>query len=301
MNLDPADRFAEAVARCREKQEQLRTMEFRTLLFIYGMLADAHALAVEMRADAALRATFYRTLASENMRRGNDEVLILVEYLFFPHVLRRADADNKPYIDKASRYAKLIREAIAANTHPADFVRFARENGIQKTARAKPNKDAAQPSAEESGLGEPRETPPVEMKRIAVPAEAPDAGDNTFIGEVWFNSPKLSIRAAEAREAAKATPQVVSVRYITYPGKQKVVIGLEARPFSGPFPKPAIAPLDDSPFPITDRPEHRPPADRTAAASNAFWGGQSRDTKERSPRRRIGPGSPPPWPWQSSS
>src|SRR5437762_2988347 len=109
------EQFAEAVARCREKQEHLRTLEFRTILALYEMLGDAHALAALMRADDGFRAIFYAVLASENMRRGNDEVLLLVEYLFFPHVLRGGRSSHKADLSKASRYAKLIKKAISAD------------------------------------------------------------------------------------------------------------------------------------------------------------------------------------------
>src|SRR5215204_2714404 len=104
MMTQTEEQFVEAVARCREKQELLRTLEFRTDLALYGMLGDAHALAVQMRADDALRATFHRALASENMRRGNDEVLLLVEYLFVSHVLRSSNITHKADLNKASRY-----------------------------------------------------------------------------------------------------------------------------------------------------------------------------------------------------
>jgi hypothetical protein len=303
--MDRQTYFNETVARCREKQEQHRTMEFRTRLALYAMLAEAYGFVVEMRADDALPAIFYRTLASKNMRRGNDEVLLLVEYLYFPHVLRGVNERNKADCTTASKYAKLIRKAISANTLPVDFVRFAREHGVQKTALAKPKDAASRSTAEETGVDEPPKTTLVEMKRTAASVELPDTGDDRFIGEVWFNSPKLSRRAAEAREAAEATPQVVNVRYIKYPGKeQKVVVGFEAKPFSGPSPDPAVAPLE-APR-VFARPtslEHTPSASSVPTADRDRV--EPRASTKRTPQRRIGrvwappwPGYAPRWPWQ---
>jgi hypothetical protein len=75
------------------------------------------------------------------MRRGANEALTLVELAFFPHVLlRRATGDHqnhKPYIDKASSYAKVISYALAHKVKPADLVKFIRDNGgIQAIAKA---------------------------------------------------------------------------------------------------------------------------------------------------------------------
>jgi len=133
-----------------------------------------------MRKNDELRADFYRAIASQNMRKSDNEVLLLVEYTYFPHVLQPGK-DHKDDINKASRYAKLMKKALAANIRPTDFVAFARKQGIQKTALTKavrdphPEKHSKVETGELSNLG-------AELGSRATDVEPPASWSSVFPG-----------------------------------------------------------------------------------------------------------------------
>jgi hypothetical protein len=153
-----------------------------------------------MRTDPALEASF-RTLIEQNIQ-GNppNETLFLVKYAFFPHTLSPGPG-HKSNITKASRYAKLINHALDQNIDPAEFVAFARSQGIQRTA---------------AGSRSRIRRVPLHRRRPASRASTVATGNSLLATilkplEAWFASNELAARLAACLRAAQARPQKISL------------------------------------------------------------------------------------------
>ena len=275
------DALEEAIGRARSKYDLFRQFASRTHKALREALAELYTLLLRIRSDEALRSAFYRALVSQNMRIGEKEELLLIEYAFFPHVLLPGK-DHRDDINKASRYAVLIKKALAAKISPTDFVAFARKERIQETARADAKRKSqsakgsevengeavnltadpsnrvtatADPSNRVTPTGEPvKEVAPTADPVKRITAVEPSASWDTVLpGEVWFNSTALAQKAVEIDHAAKAQRQLVNIA-IHVDGERRVVTGITAEPWHGPFPRPKVAPIGSS---IADAPAAR--------------------------------------------
>jgi hypothetical protein len=269
--------FEEAIGRARSKYELFRQFASRTHKVLREALEELYALLLKIRSDEALRTAFYRALVSQNMRIGDKEELLLVEYAFFPHVLLPGK-DHRDDINKASRYNTLIKKALAANISPTDFVAFARKetalaNAKRKSQPAKrseveigePANLTADPSNRVTATAEPvkrvtataepvkRVTPTAEPVKRFTAVEPPASWDTVLPGEVWFNSTGLAQKAVEFVRAAKAQRQRGNIEFY-FDGERTVVTGIAAEPWHGPFPMPKVAPIGSS---IADAPAAR--------------------------------------------
>lgn len=253
--MDQETFFDQKVASCREKQERHRAMEFRTNLALYIMLAEAYELAVHIRADDALRAIFHRALAAQKMRsRSNNQILLLLEYLFFPHVLLRADKDNKPDIDKASRYATWLSEAVSANTDPKGFVQFAQKRKAPTSVNGTSKSDVTQSNAPGADHSKSPNATSVEMDRTDSADEIIlQLRDEMFVGAVRFNTVNLAKQAAAAQRAANSVPLQITMTYITYPTElEKVITAMTIKRLHRrhPYAYPIVAPLEAIPIEV---------------------------------------------------
>src|SRR4051812_35514635 len=90
---------------------------------------------LEFQDDPVLRTDFELALTVQKMRTSPNQVLLVTEYIYFPHVLHAGEG-HKPAINKASTYAAVYEKALASNISAPDFVSFVQKNGgITKIAR----------------------------------------------------------------------------------------------------------------------------------------------------------------------
>ena len=128
----PTD-FEDFISACREAYGVYQQFVSRTDESLYQALGQVHRARFRMGTDTKLAADFRKLLQRHVADTPTNESLFLVKYAFFPHTLQPGPG-NKSDITKASRYAKLINQALDQNVEPADFVGFARNQGIQRTA-----------------------------------------------------------------------------------------------------------------------------------------------------------------------
>jgi len=224
--------FDVAINACREAYTGFEHLANRTDVALYRALAGAHALRQRMQRDLVIRASFDQLLQQHTTGKAVNETLFLIKYTFFPHTLEPGPG-HKADITKASRYAKLVNKALDGNIPPGDFVAFARQHGIQRTAlalgkqqwprRRDPRRRGRSPASKiQSVISGPRF-----LADIAAPLES------------WFYSDHVAAQLAQAVADAKGCPQKVSLTI--YVNRERAVItGIAAQPWAGKFPEGAI-------------------------------------------------------------
>lgn len=222
MNLD------RQILSCREAYAVFEQLANRTDDALYQALSVVHALRFQMRDDNALQTEFVGLLQDHAGRKSANETLFLVKYAFFPHTLQPGPG-HKSDITKASRYAKLINRALAQNIAPADFVAFARQHGIQRTAVGSP-----------MGKRSPRRVGPPRQKFVS--DASPVVDDEALISailqplEPWFYTAGLATQFSELLSEASRGPQKLSLTvYVNH--ERAVVTGLIGRAWRGQFPE----------------------------------------------------------------
>src|SRR5437868_4871118 len=194
-----ATEFNLIISSCRKSYAAFQQLASRTDDALYHALGDLHALRSRMRNEPVLRAEFDELLQM-NGGKSTNETLFLVKYVFFPHTLQPGPG-HKSDITKASRYAKLINKALDQRIQPADFVAFARQQGIQRTALA----------SRTSKRLPIRTNPP--QSRKSPSSSSSVTGTASFMGpilaplEPWFYSHALATRLADVVRRAKDQPQ----------------------------------------------------------------------------------------------
>ena len=138
MQTGQSDAFDRAVSRCRAAYAEFQHLASRTDAALYQALGQVYSLQCEMGSNSRLQVAFAQLVECCAARPPINQALLLVKYTFFSDTLEPGPG-HKPAITKASRYAKLINKAVAANIAPGDFVGFAREAGVQRTAAGSPH------------------------------------------------------------------------------------------------------------------------------------------------------------------
>lgn len=203
-------------------------MASRTDDALYQALGQVHELQFRIPIDTALAHCFDALLQQHTGGKCLNETLFLVKYAFFPHTLQPGPG-HKSDITKASRYAKLINKARAHNIPPAEFVAFAREQGIQRTAVS-------------SRLGKRSRLRAGPAGRRRSSRVSPITESGSFVGAVlhplvtWFYSDKVGERLTVALRAAQYQPQKISLTvYVNH--ERAVVTGCIGQAWNGEFPE----------------------------------------------------------------
>jgi hypothetical protein len=204
--------FEDFISACREAYGVYQQFASRTDEALYRALGQVHKLRSQMQADPALQARFTKLLEQNVADKPTNESLFLVKYAFFPHTLQPGPG-HKSDITKASRYAKLINQALDQKVEPADFVAFARNQGIQRTAagsrrghfpRAAPHR--RRPAARSSSVGA--------AKLLLGPLLRPL--------QTSFSKAELAVRLAACLRAAQVQPQKISLT--VYVNEERAVL-----------------------------------------------------------------------------
>jgi hypothetical protein len=220
--------FDAAIAGCREAYVEFQQFASRTDEALYRALDQIYALRYRMHTDTVLRSDFDELLRQHAPTKVGNETLFVVKYIFFPHTLEPGPG-HKSDITKASRYAKLVNRALEQNIEPADFLAFARQHGIQRTAVARRGKRC------------PGRRSPRRGGRQAAPNRQSVNFCPRFVTDIaapleprFYNS-NVAAQLAQAVVDAKESPQKISLTmYLT--NERAVVTGITARPWAGQFP-----------------------------------------------------------------
>lgn len=237
--------FDALISACRQAYAAFQQLASRTDEALYQALGQVHALRWQMRSDTALHAQFQQLLEQHAPDKSGKDTLFLVKYAYFPHTLQPGPG-HKADITKASRYAKLINKALDQDVQPADFVEFARDQGVQRTAAASRR---ASPPRYCSGRPGRRRPPSAISSR-------PSTG--SFLDAILsprgvsFYSSQLLARLGTLLRAASHQAQRVSLT-IYLNDERAVLTGCTGGAWRGEFPEPAI------PLP-TAAPERSPAA-----------------------------------------
>ena len=224
----PTD-FEDVVSACREAYGVYQRFASRTDESLYQALGQVHRARFRMGTDAKLAADFRELLQRHVADKPTNESLFLVKYAFFPHTLQPGPG-HKSDITKASRYAKLINQALDQNVEPGDFVPFARNQGIQRTAagarrghirRAPPHR--RRPAARPSAVGA--------AKLLLAPLLRPL--------RTSFASAELAVRLAACLRAAQVQPQKISLT-VYVKEERAVLTHVTGQAYLGEFPAGAI-------------------------------------------------------------
>jgi hypothetical protein len=157
-----------------------------------------------MYTNPTLRGEFDGLLEQHAGGKPTNETLFLVKYAFFSDTLQPGPG-HKSDINKASRYAKLINTALYKGIQPGQFVAFAREQGIQRTAMSsgrtrrfngtrRPNRHGKRP---------PNRSSAISAASVVVTALTPL--------EAWFYSSAVAEKLAAVVQIAKTNPQKISL------------------------------------------------------------------------------------------
>lgn len=216
---------------CREAYAVFRQMASRTDDALYEALEQVHALRIKIDTNPTLRAGFDDLRQRHTGGKPTNETLLLVKFAFFPDKLQPGPG-HKGDLNKASRYAKLINAALEKGIQPGQFVAFAREQGIQRTAM----------SSRRTGPSHGRRRPPHHGKRPPNRSSAMSAASGVVTEltplEAWFYSSAVAERLAAVLQIAKTNPQKISLT--VYVNDERVVVtGLVAKA-AGEFPEGAI-------------------------------------------------------------
>jgi hypothetical protein len=225
------DGFDVAISRCRQAFDAFQQLAARTDEALYRALGEIYTLLVRLRTDAALRDEFDRLLQQPASGRPLNEALLLVKYAFFPHTVT-AGPGHKSDITKASRYAKLINRALEQDIRPADFLAFAQDHGIQRTA-------ATSRQAKPFRFG--KRQPHRRQRPSASPSLAGAALFATTILmplELWFYSNDGSAQLRHLLRAAKHQAQRISLTvYVS--DDRAALTECTGQPWTGEFPEAA--------------------------------------------------------------
>lgn len=214
---------------CRDAYTAFREMASRTDDALYHALGQVHELQSRARTETALAHCFDALVQLHTGGKCANETLFLVKYVFFPHTLQPGPG-HKADITKASRYAKLINRALAHNIPPADFVAFAREHGIQRTAI---NSRRGKRSHLRAGRRIGRKS---RSRVSSVTDSASFVQDIVRPLEAWFYAADLAAQFAKLLAEARREPQKLSLTiYINH--ERAVVTGLIGRAWHGRFPE----------------------------------------------------------------
>lgn len=192
MNLE------DVISACREAYGVYQQFASRTDEALYRALGQVHRLRFEMRTDPALQACFRDLLERSVGSKSANDTLFVVKYACFPQTLQPGPG-HKSDITKASRYAKLINRALDQKVEPGDFVPFARNLGIQRTA------------AGGRRGHKPRRVPP-HRRRTAARSSAVGAAKLLLAPllrplRTSFSSAELAVRLAARLRAARDHPR----------------------------------------------------------------------------------------------
>ena len=224
--------FDAAIAGCREAYVEFQQFASRTDEALYRALGQIHALRHRMQTDTAPRSNFDELLRQHVAGKVKNETLFAVKYALFPHSLEPGPG-HKSDITKASHYAKLINKAMEQNIQPEDFVAFARQHGIQRTAvtmgkkgrgrRGYPQRQGRAPTSRIRSIN----ISPRFLTDIAAPLEP------------WFYSDNIAALLAQAVADAKDSPQKISLTiYVNH--ERAVITGVTGQRWAGIFPDGAI-------------------------------------------------------------
>jgi hypothetical protein len=223
--------FDAAIAGCREAYVEFQQFASRTDEALYRALGQIHALRHRIHIDTTFRADFDELVRQHAPAKVANETLFVVKYTFFPRTLEPGPS-HKSDITKASHYAKLVNRALEQNIEPADFVAFARQHGIQRTAVARRGKRCPHPRSRRGGRQAAANSQSVNFRArcltdIAAPVEP------------WVYNSNVAAQLTRALVDAKHSPHKISLTmYVTK--KRAVVTGITAQPWAGQFPEGAI-------------------------------------------------------------
>ena len=240
MNKSPMIKFENDIAKIREEYKQFQGMAGRTIRALWRALGGGYAKILEYQSNALLQAEFELTLAAKKMRTSPKKILLVTEYMYFPHVLHPAEG-HKPDTNKARTYAKVYERALASNISAADFVSFVRKNrGIQNIATDGTMQPKRQMKGSPVGKSAPRKsTAPTSSPAVVV--EQSGRRWPVFFDAVRFNNTKVAETAAHALQATDSEPQRLTVTYYTSPEK-RIMTSITTEPWKGPVPF-AMAPI----------------------------------------------------------
>ena len=230
--------FDVLISACRQAYAEFQQLAGRTDEALYQALGQVYAIRFEMQQNETLQSRFDQLIEDQQIRvRPTKETLFLIKYAFFPHTLQ-AGPGHKGDITKGSRYAKLINKALAASTSPADFVAFAREHGIQRTAA----KSLSRAHRYNGPPRDPRHWPGAAYLR----GIASFAGAVLRPFEPWLYSAELATRIGNLLAEAQQQPQ--RLRLTVYIDRQRAVFtGCRGKPWTGEFPEGKIRVLTTKP------------------------------------------------------
>lgn len=227
-----ATAFDAVIAGCRQAYVEFQQLAGRTDESLYRALGQIHALRHRMSTEPVLRASFDELLQGHAGGKSLKETLFLVKYAFFPHTLQPGPG-NKSDITKASRYSKLINKALDQNVGPVDFVAFARQHGIQRTAVTMAGKRPARGrDPRRQGRHSPSSTQSVQASAFFV-------RDIVAPLEPWFYSSGVAARFARALVDAADHPQKISLT-VYLNDKRGVLTGVRQQAWDGQFPDGAV-------------------------------------------------------------
>ena len=250
-----ANGFQARVAVCRDTYGVYQQLAARTDHALYQALGEVHSLCRQIRTDPSLETAWRQLLQQTVGDKLVNETLFLVKYAYFPGTLQPGPG-HKTEITKASRYAKLINRALDQGIAPADFVAFAGDQGIQRTAASSGSGPSRAP-----GSGRPHRR----SRRTAAPRNVRSPLLAAVLRPLtgWFYSDDLAARFAACVQAAQDQPQKLSlIVYIDH--ERAVLTGVSARPIRGDFPEGAVRIKNIEPAQPPTAPMQRPPFTKAA-------------------------------------
>ena len=189
-------------------------------------------LRIEMHTNPTLRAEFDDLLQRHAGGKPTNETLLLVKLAFFPDKLQPGPG-HKADLNKASRYAKLINTALDNGIEPGQFVAFAREHGIQRTAVSSARTRRFNRTRRPNRHGErrPSRSPAIPVGLFLATALRPL--------EAWLCSSAVAERLASMMQKANDGPQRIRLTiYVNQ--RQAVLTGIAGESWEGEFPDGAI-------------------------------------------------------------
>jgi hypothetical protein len=229
-NAEP-NKLDGAISRCRQAYAAFQQLASCTDEALYQALGHVYTVRFQVRSDTALRAMLDELLQLHGGRKPANEALFLIKFAFFPDTLQPGPG-HKADINKASRYAKLINQALAQDIRPDAFVAFARDHGVQRTAHASRR------------AKRPRVAKTVHRRRTIYldPAALSEATILTAAVsplETWFYSTNVLDQLAGAKQRTKSQPHKITLTmYVN--NERAVVTDLTAQAWHGKFPEGAI-------------------------------------------------------------
>lgn len=242
--------FEAIIAVCRQSYAAFQQLAGRTDDALYEALGQIHALRYQMCTDTATRAKFDELLQLHTGGKAINETLFLVKYAFFPHTLQPGPG-HKADITKASRYAKLTNKALDGNVAPADFVAFARQQGIQRTAVG------SRWTKRPLGRGGPPRRVQAPSRNASVPAVPSFLAPVLVSIETSFHTSEVATRVAAVLREAKDQPhRILLTIYVN--DARAVLTGVTGKPWHGAFPNGTIREISAAPAPPPPTAVHPP-------------------------------------------